>query len=73
MVVLFYFIYFGRLSCKYFQGDSGGPLFVTGSTGQFIQLGVVLKGGHPCGYVVDKPDIYANVGAFRNWINSVIK
>ena len=58
---------------QYFQGDSGGPLFVTDSTGQFVQIGVLLQGDDPCGNTIDVPDIYANVGHFRNWIVSVLK
>ena len=27
----------------------------------------------PCGHRLDKPDVYANVGQFKNWVISVIK
>ena len=57
----------------HFQGDSGGPLFVTDNKGQFVQIGLVLKGDEPCGNTIDKPDIYANVGMFSDWIVSVIR
>ena len=56
----------------HFKGDSGGPLFVIDSAKQFLQIGVQLQSSDPCGGSIDEPDVYANVGSFENWIQSVI-
>ena len=61
------------MQLNHFQGDSGDPLFVTDNKGQFVQIGLNLEGDDPCGNTIDKPDIYANIGMFSDWIISVIR
>ena len=56
----------GEDSC---QGDSGGPIVRKKRSGEHIQVGVVSWGigwAHP-----NLPDVYAKVGAVRNWIIDV--
>ncbi|MBU2870353.1 trypsin-like serine protease [Colwellia sp. E2M01] len=55
----------GRGSC---QGDSGGPLIVNTNHG-WQQIGIV---SHGIGCADENyPDIYARVGQFTEWINSI--
>ena len=55
----------GKGSC---QGDSGGPLIVNTNEG-WQQVGVVSY-GIGCADAAF-PDVYARVGAFTDWINSI--
>jgi len=56
----------------FLQGDSGGPLYVHEPQGQCRQIGVLIIGSRPCGTEEDAPDIYVNVGNFKDWIMSII-
>lgn len=56
----------GKGSC---QGDSGGPLVIDDNG--WKQIGVVSYGAG-CA-VGDFPDVYARVGQFTSWINSITK
>lgn len=55
----------GNDSC---QGDSGGPLLIDAG-GNFVQVGIVSF-GDLCG--VEKPGVYAEVAAYREWINEIL-
>jgi len=50
-------------------GDSGGPL-VVGTTGNYVQVGVVSWGISPCGNVNGAPSVYARSSAYIDWISS---
>ena len=57
---------FNEDSCK---GDSGGPLVCKESNGQYIQYGVVSRGGRRCGDPAGRsPGVYAKVTAAIDWI-----
>jgi len=54
----------GKDACT---GDGGSPLVCQSDTGRWTVVGLVTW-GVGCGS--DTPGVYANVGYFRNWINS---
>lgn len=55
----------GNDSC---QGDSGGPLMIATQT-EYVQVGIVSF-GELCG--VERPGVYAEVAAYREWINEIL-
>lgn len=48
-------------------GDSGGPL-VVGTTGNYVQVGIVSWGISPCGNINGVPSVYARSSAYIDWI-----
>ncbi|XP_042295907.1 gilatoxin-like [Sceloporus undulatus] len=54
----------GKDSCR---GDSGGPLIC----GDVLQ-GIVSLGGYPCAQPLE-PGVYAKVGSYLDWIQSIIE
>ena len=52
------------------KADSGGPLFTTGP--MFTQIGIMSGGQRKCGFIIDFPDFYTNVGSVRALIDSAL-
>lgn len=58
----------GSAACR---GDSGGPLAQVGANGQMYAVGVVSFGPPQCRFgVTDKPDVFADVRFYSDWIES---
>jgi trypsin len=52
------------------RGDSGGPLVVPQGT-ETVAVGIVSWGSKKCG-LPNAPGVYTEVGAFTNWIMSIL-
>ena len=63
-------IFFIHMKSFFIKGDSGGPLFTTGP--MFTQIGIMSGGQRKCGFIIDFPDFYTNVGSVRALIDSAL-
>jgi secreted trypsin-like serine protease len=57
----------------HFKGDSGGPLFYyEANNPEPILIGVFSTNDKSGGVIDQKPLVFANVGAYRKWIDTTL-